>query len=97
MFAALMHDAGIARVLGVRTGGSGCGFIVDPPALMLPNAKLAFRVPNCMRRSGDGTDEVAGIAPDLPAPKDRRYRIFPACHWPRWRRALFFPGSICSS
>jgi hypothetical protein len=34
--------------------------------LILPHSRLAFRIPNCVRLRSDGTDEVAGIAPDIP-------------------------------
>jgi len=50
----------------VRTGGDGCGFMGDVPPLVLAHSRLRFRVPNCMRLRADGSDEVAGIAPDLP-------------------------------
>lgn len=66
MFTALMRDRNIARTVGTRTAGSGCGFMVHDKPVTLPHSKLSFRVPNCVRLRGDGTDEVAGIAPDLP-------------------------------
>lgn len=65
-FTALMHDRGIARTVGARTRGLGCGFVDFDEPFVLPHARLAFRIPNCARLRGDGTDEVAGIAPDLP-------------------------------
>lgn len=66
MFVATMKDNGIAKVLGARTGGDGCGFMADGDPLVLTHSQLRFRVPNCMRLRADGTDEVAGIAPDFP-------------------------------
>ena len=66
MFAATMQDNRAAKVVGVRTGGDGCGFMGDAPPLVLAHSRLRFRVPNCIRLRADGTDEVAGIAPDLP-------------------------------
>jgi hypothetical protein len=68
MFAAAMKDNGVARIVGVRTGGDGCGFMVETSPLVLAHSRLRFRVPNCMRLRADGADEVAGVAPDLPAP-----------------------------
>lgn len=66
MFAALMRDRAGARIVGSRTRGAGCGFAdVDAP-LVLPRARLAFSVPNCVRLRADGTDDVAGVRPDLP-------------------------------
>ncbi|HEY6230502.1 MAG TPA: S41 family peptidase [Pyrinomonadaceae bacterium] len=67
MFTALMHDRGIAKTVGTRTFGLGCGFMDRNDPLVLPHAGRAFNVPNCVRLRGDGTDEVAGIAPDLAA------------------------------
>jgi hypothetical protein len=66
MFTALMRDRGIAKTIGTRTFGSGCGFMVYDDPVVLPQSRRAFRLPNCVRLRGDGTDEVAGIAPDLP-------------------------------
>ena len=66
MFAATMQNNRIATIVGIRTGGDGCGFMGEVPPLVLTHSRLRFRVPNCMRLRADGTDEVAGIAPDLP-------------------------------
>lgn len=66
MFAARMRDSGIAKTVGIRTLGLGCGSMVEAAPLTLPHSHLSFRVPNCVRLRADGTDEVAGIAPDLP-------------------------------
>lgn len=66
MFVATMKDNGIAKTLGARTGGDGCGFMADGDPLVLTHSQLRFRIPNCMRLRADGTDEVAGIAPDFP-------------------------------
>jgi len=68
MFAALMRDRGIAKTIGTRTFGLGCGFMSYDVPIVLPHAGRAFRIPNCVRLRSDGTDEVAGIAPDLPTP-----------------------------
>ena len=71
MFAATMKDNGVARTIGTRTGGDGCGFMASGDPLVLTHSRLRFRVPNCIRLRADGTDEVAGIAPDVPlAPTD---------------------------
>jgi len=66
MFTALIHDRGIAKTIGTRTFGLGCGFIDYDAPFVLPNSARAFRIPNCVRLRSDGTDEVAGITPDLP-------------------------------
>lgn len=66
MFAASIVDNRVGRILGVHTAGDGCGFMIDGPPLTLPRSGLRFRVPNCVRLRADGTDEVAGVTPDLP-------------------------------
>jgi len=66
MFAAVMQDDGIAKTVGVRTGQDGCGFMTDGSPLVLTHSRLRFRMPNCMRLRADGSNEEAGIAPDIP-------------------------------
>jgi hypothetical protein len=66
MFSAVMRDNGIAKTVGARTGGDGCGFMQEEKPLVLTHSKLRFRIPDCVRLRADGSDEVAGIAPDLP-------------------------------
>ncbi|MCF7750876.1 hypothetical protein KQ945_08980 [Bacillus subtilis subsp. subtilis] len=66
MFAARLQDNRIARVVGGRSGGYGCGFMTAPGPRVLPHSQLRVRVPNCVRLRADGSDEVAGIQPDLP-------------------------------
>ena len=66
MFVAVMRNNRIARTVGATTGGSGCGFMIDAKPVVLPHSGLRFRVPNCVRLRADGSNEVAGIAPDLP-------------------------------
>ena len=68
MFTALIRDRGIAKIVGSSTFGLGCGFLDYDEAFVLPRAQRAFRIPNCVRLRADGTDEVAGITPDLPIP-----------------------------
>ncbi|HZP65282.1 MAG TPA: S41 family peptidase [Rudaea sp.] len=71
MFTARMRDNGVARTVGTATGGDGCGFMQDDVPIVLPHSRLRFRAPDCVRLRADGTDEVAGIAPDVPiAPTD---------------------------
>jgi C-terminal processing protease CtpA/Prc len=66
MFTALIRDRGIAKTVGTRTFGLGCGFVDSSGPFVLPRSRLAFNIPNCVRLRADGTDEVGGIAPDLP-------------------------------
>jgi C-terminal processing protease CtpA/Prc len=66
MFAATLQNNGAARVVGTRSGGDGCGFMIEGTAVTLPGSRLRVRMPNCVRLRSDGSNEVAGIAPDLP-------------------------------
>lgn len=82
MFVALVRDRGVARTVGQQTGGLGCGWMTESPPTVLPHSRLSYRIPNCARLRADGTDDVAGIAPDLPvlategeAPRSRALRL----------------------
>jgi hypothetical protein len=65
MFAAVIQNNGAGRIIGQRTGQDGCGFMTDTDPIVLPHSKMRFRSPDCVRLRADGTDEVAGITPDL--------------------------------
>ncbi|RUT25731.1 hypothetical protein C0V97_10050 [Asaia sp. W19] len=65
MFAAVMQDNRIAKLVGNRTGGDGCGFMTKSDPIILRHSRLRFRVPNCMRLRAKGTNEEAGIVPDI--------------------------------
>lgn len=66
MFAARVQDNHIARIIGTPSGGYGCGFMSAGPLRQLPHSHLRMRIPDCVRLRANGTDEVAGITPDLP-------------------------------
>ena len=66
MFAAVLRNNDAARTIGARTGGDGCGFVDYSGLVTLPHSGLRFRVPNCVRIRADGSDEVAGVSPDIP-------------------------------
>ena len=66
-FAALLRDAGSAVVVGAHTYGAGCGMTNGGIPLTLPYSGLEVRMPDCARLRTDGTNEVAGITPDLNA------------------------------
>jgi hypothetical protein len=66
MFSAAMQDNGVAKIIGIPTEGDGCGFMLDEDPVELPHSHLRLRVPNCVRLRADGTNEVAGVKPDLP-------------------------------
>ena len=63
-FAAMLVDAGAARVVGTRTMGIGCGFTNGGIAFRLPNSGLSVRLPDCARFRRNGENERAGIVPD---------------------------------
>ena len=66
MFAAVMQDNRIAKLVGDRTDGDGCGFMTEGAPIVLRYSRLRFRTPNCLRLRADGANEEAGISPDLP-------------------------------
>ena len=66
MFVAVMRDNGVAKLVGTKTGGAGCGQIHTSAPILLPHSRLRYRAPNCVRLRHDGSDEVMGITPDLP-------------------------------
>jgi hypothetical protein len=85
MFTAVLRDNGIARIVGAPTAGDGGGFMFSEAPLELPHSHLRFQMPNCVRLRADGTNEVAGIQPDLPilprqgeSPKARAARLLNA-------------------
>lgn len=68
MFAAVLQNNRAAKTVGSRTGGDGCGFVVDTDPVTLPALGMQIRMPNCVRLRASGGDEVAGVGPDLPVP-----------------------------
>lgn len=66
-FTTLMRDQDLAQTIGAHTLGAGCGFMNDLEPLVLPRSRLTFSMPNCVRLRKDGTDDVAGVTPDLSA------------------------------
>jgi hypothetical protein len=66
LFTATMRDNGVARTIGAATGGAGCGNMQKQKLVVLPHSGMRFQAPDCVRLRADGSDEVAGIAPDLP-------------------------------
>jgi C-terminal processing protease CtpA/Prc len=66
MFTATLQNNKAAKVVGLHTGGDGCGFVDDSGPVELPHSHLRFQIPNCVRTRADGGDEVAGVEPDLP-------------------------------
>jgi hypothetical protein len=68
---AWLRGNGIARVVGSRTAGAGCGYVNGGRVTRLTAAPLQVKMPNCARFLAGGRNEIEGIEPDLPLPMDR--------------------------
>jgi hypothetical protein len=55
----------VARVIGERTMGAGCGYIDGGTRTQLRASHFDVLMPNCARYLDDGTNEIEGIAPDV--------------------------------
>lgn len=64
-FAALLQDNDAATIVGGRTGGAGCGHTWGGTPTTLPNSKAVLSLPDCVRFRRDGSNEVAGVIPDV--------------------------------
>lgn len=65
LFAAMMQDQHAALILGAPTYGSGCGHMTKAGPVTLRNSHGEVSMPDCLRLRADGTNEVAGVQPDL--------------------------------
>lgn len=84
-FAAMLRDNNAATIIGEPTGGAGCGYTNGGIQTFLKNSGARVKIPDCVRLRADGTNEVAGITPDVLIPwrpNDSRYqrvkRVFDA-------------------
>jgi len=66
MFAATLQNNRIAKVAGVESSGAGCGAMGPDGRVTLAGVSLTFSLPTCVRLRPDGSDEVAGVRPDVP-------------------------------
>ncbi len=64
-FAAILQDNGAAAIIGTRTGGAGCGHTNGGTPTILKNSGATLELPDCVRFRADGSNEVAGIIPDV--------------------------------
>lgn len=64
-FVVWLQQNGVARTLGERTAGAGCGYVGGGGRIRLRTAPFDVKAPNCARFLRDGTNEVEGIAPDI--------------------------------
>jgi hypothetical protein len=76
-FAAMLRDNNAATIIGAPTGGAGCGYTNGGIQTFLKNSRARIKIPDCLRLRADGTNEVAGITPDVLIPwrpNDSRYQ-----------------------
>ena len=66
MFGAILQDNHAGKVVGRHTIGAGCGNQGPYRFVTLPRMRAALRVSDCVLIRADGSDEVAGLTPDLP-------------------------------
>ncbi len=62
-FITWLKDNDRAVIAGERTFGAGCGYVDGGHAIALKAADLHLMVPNCSRYTGEGINEIEGIAP----------------------------------
>jgi Peptidase family S41 len=72
MVAAILKDNGRATLIGAPTYGAGCGYTNSGIPVVLKHSGLGIKMPDCIRLRADGTNEVAGIEPDITVPWRRR-------------------------
>jgi C-terminal processing protease CtpA/Prc len=65
-FVVWLQQNGVARVLGERTAGAGCGYVDGGTVTRLSVVPVDVWMPNCSRFLANGTNEVEGIRPDVP-------------------------------
>jgi hypothetical protein len=68
LFAAMLKDNKAATLLGTPTNGSGCGHRNGGVWATLESSGGHVQLPDCVRFRADGTNEVAGITPDVLIP-----------------------------
>ena len=64
-FAGTLQDNGVAKTIGTKTMGVGCGFTNGGNPTTLKNSKLVIWMPDCARLRADGSNEFGGIEPDI--------------------------------
>lgn len=64
-FTALLQDSQVATIVGARTGGAGCGYTWGGTPTVLKHSGATLMLPDCARFRADGSNEVAGIVPDV--------------------------------
>lgn len=65
-FLVWLQGNGVARVIGERSAGAGCGYVNGGHRSVLKASRFDVLMPNCARLFADGRNEVEGVQPDLP-------------------------------
>ena len=64
-FAAVLQDNHAAIIVGVPTGGAGCGHTDGSEPVVLAHSGGKLELPDCARLRADGSNEVRGVRPDV--------------------------------
>ncbi len=75
-FAAMLRDNGAATILGEPTFGAGAGFTDGGIPTRLHNSGGDVKMPDCVRFRADGSNEMAGVTPDVLVPWRRNDNPF---------------------
>ena len=67
-FAAMLRDNQAALLVGVPTAGAGCGYVNGGVPATLARSGGRVTMPDCVRLRADGSNEVAGLTPDVMVP-----------------------------
>ncbi len=67
-FISVLQANHAATLVGQRTHGSGCGYTNGGVPVDLESMDLRVWMPDCVRYLADGTNEVAGIEPEIRVP-----------------------------
>ena len=73
----MLRDNNAATIIGAPSGGAGCGYTNGGIQTFLKNIGARVKIPDCVRLRVDGSNEVAGITPDVLVPwrpNDTRYQ-----------------------
>lgn len=63
-FIVRLRESGVARLVGERTAGAGCGYVDGGAPFTMAHIGLEVRLPNCARFTRDGMNEIEGLVPD---------------------------------
>lgn len=64
-FAYWLAGSGVARIVGERTFGAGCGYVDGGWAYQLTAFDAHVMIPNCSRYTADGINQIEGLVPDV--------------------------------